>query len=183
MIVNYSINVIDLDKTLIPYDSFRLLIKKELFAFNLNVFWYTLLRVIRISSMKTYKVQVIKHLEKKYKDKYFKEFASKLVKDVDPKVISLIKQETKSNTINVIVSASPNIFVKYVINELNFEGTGSYFNEKGDFIHLYKDTKIAWLATNFKKENYQYHFAISDSATDDELLSIFNKSIKWIAKN
>jgi len=177
-----SINIIDLDKTLISYDSFRFLIKKELMRFDLYITGLTILRIIRLITMFTYKERITIHLRKKYRATYFKNFADKLFLDINKEVLNLIAEETEENTINILVSASPNLFVKYVIKKLNWEGKGSYFDREGSFIHLYNKNKISWLKENYKLEDYNYNFAISDSSTDDELLSLFNKKNKWIVK-
>ncbi len=179
MITGYSINVIDLDKTLIPYDSFRVLIKKELVKLDLYILFITLIRVARLSSTKNYKTKIIKYLENKYESEYFKEYANTIYRDIDEKVLEIIKLETKENTINILLSASPNLFVRYLIAKLNFKGTGSFFNDRGDFVHMFGIIKVDWINTNYSTEKYDYNFAISDSATDDKLLSLFSKHIKW----
>ncbi len=180
--IKKNINIIDFDETLIPYDSFRFLIKEELIKLDLFVIWFTFLRVARLISMKKYKKHLVKYLQKKHKTEYFKRFADKLFLDINKEVLNLIAEETEENTINILVSASPNLFVKYVIKKLNWEGKGSYFDREGIFIHLYNKNKISWLKENYKLEDYNYNFAISDSSTDDELLSLFNKKNKWIVK-
>lgn len=179
MIKDCTINVIDLDRTLLPYDSFRALIKKELFKLDLYVIWITIIRITRLTSMDYFKIKMIKHLEKKYKDTYFNEYANILFKDLDKDVLEMIASETKNNTLTILLSASPNLFVKPLIEKLEYEGTGSYFNEKGSFVHIYGSGKIKWLASNYNAQKYNYNFAISDSNTDDELLSLFKKSVKW----
>lgn len=177
--IKKNINVIDLDKTLIPYDSFRVLIKKDLYKFDLFVVLFTFLRVFRLISMKNYKKHLIKHLQKKHKTIYFKKFAKKLNKDIDKDVLSLVYKETDDKTINILLSASPDIFVKYLIEKLNWKGKGSYFDEKEKFAHLYGKEKINWLQKNYSNKIYNYNFAISDSASDEELLSFFDKNIMW----
>lgn len=176
-----NINVIDLDKTLIAYDSFRLLIKKELMKFNIYIAGLTLLRVARFITMFSYKDKITIHLKKKHEAVYFKNFADKLFKDINKEVLNLVIKETEVDTINILISASPNLFVKYIIEKLNWEGTGSYFDQENNFIHLYNKNKINWLKSNYNEAQYNYNFAISDSSSDDELLSLFNKKNKWAA--
>lgn len=172
-----KINVIDLDKTLIPYDSFRLLIVKELKGFDLYVCGFTLLRVIRLISVKKFKFHLTKYFCRKYDEYYFRDFASRLYLDIDQKVMEIIMNETDDKTVNVLLSASPDLFVKHLIDKLGWKGSGSYI-ENNTFYHLYGSGKLNWLL-KYKKENIIFNFAISDSETDDQLMALFNKRIKW----
>lgn len=174
-----KINVIDLDKTLIPYDSFRLLIKEKIFDLNFFVIQLTIIRVLRFISSNKYKKRIIKHFSLKYNDTYFISFADKRLNDIDDKVLELIKNETKKNTINILLSASPNIFVKHIILKLGWVGKGSYFDQEDKFIHLYGENKINWLLTHYKPDDFIYNFAISDSSSDENLLLLFKKRVKW----
>jgi len=175
------INVIDLDKTLLPYDSFRLLIKRVVFNLNIYIICITFIRVFRIISAEHYKNKTIKYLKKKYTDKYFEQFANEVVKDIDTEVQNLIGQETNEDTINILLSASPDLFVKHIADALEWEGKGSYFDKKGNFIHLYGKNKISWVKNNYDVTKYYYNFAISDSNSDDNLLMLFKRSTKWIS--
>ncbi len=174
-----KINVIDLDKTLIPYDSFRGLVLMELRKMNIFLIWYTFLRLIRLNSMYMYKRKVCMFFEKNYSSSFFMNYALKLTKDIDEEVLEMVKNETNSNTTNILLSASPNIFVKYILESLKWEGSGSYFEDTGNFIHLYNKSKISWLKKNYEIDKYEYNFAISDSSSDYELLSLFEKKVKW----
>lgn len=176
-----KINVIDLDKTLIPYDSFRILIKKEIFKLNLVILFYSIYRFFGWYSGELYKQKVLSVLIRKYTDSYYKEFALKLYNDIDVRVVHKIQLETKENTLNVLVSASPNLYVKHLIDKLGWMGSGSYFNDKSNFIHLHGKGKIFWLEENFNKKIFDYNMAISDSSTDNNLLTLFNRGIKWIS--
>ena len=171
-----KVNVIDLDHTLIPYDSFRLLVKSELFRIDIFVIWVTFLRLMKVQSSTEYKLNLIRYFSKKYNVVFFQSFAKKLFRDINSHVLNIVKNESDGNTYNVLISASPNLFVKYLSNMLAWEGTGSYFDEEGVFIHLHGKGKVAWLKQNYNQDEYQYNFAISDSETDLELLSLFCKS-------
>lgn len=174
-----KINVIDLDKTLIPYDSFRLLIKNEIIKFNLTVFLYTILRVIRVISLEKFKKKIIAHLDKKHSTLFFNDFAVKIFNDIDLKVLKIIQMNTDEQTYNILISASPNLYVEKLIEKLEWIGSGSYIDKSGKFIHLHGKGKINWLDDNYINKKYMYNFAISDSSTDDQLLSIFKRKLKW----
>lgn len=174
-----KINVIDLDKTLIPYDSFRVLVKKEIFKFNLRIILFTKLRILRIISLEKYKGYIIPLIEKKYDDSFFKEFALSLYRDMDSLVLKEVQKETDNNTINILLSASPDFYVKHLIEELKWQGKGSYFDNSDKFLHLYGSSKISWVKGNYDESEFEYNMAISDSSTDDKLLTLFQRKIKW----
>lgn len=174
-----KINVIDLDKTLIPYDSFRLLVKKELFKFDLYVIRLTIARVFRLILAHEFKFKLVNYFRTKHKDEFFKKFVDVIYKDVNPEVIKLVEKEADNNTINILLSASPNLFVKYFIQKLGWVGSGSYIDNDRKFVHLYGREKVNWLLRTYKSDNFNYNFAISDSSSDDQLLALFNKHIKW----
>lgn len=176
-----KINVIDLDKTLIPYDSFRLLAIREILKGNLRIISITVLRIVRLISLKKYKEIAIQNIDKKYDKYFFNEYALKLYQDIDSRVLEKILKETDNNTINVLLSASPDLYVKYLVNKLNWIGSGSYINDEGVFKHLHGKQKIKWVKKNFHFIDYNYNLAISDSSTDDDLLDLFSVKIKWIA--
>ena len=174
-----QINVIDLDKTLIPYDTFRLLVKQKIVDFDLYIIKLTILRVFRFLSSEKYKNRIIWYFDLRYNDEYFINFTNRILRDIDNKVLELIKNETENGTINILLSASPDFFVKHVIFKLGWVGKGSYFEENGNFIHIYGKNKINWLLTHYSSINFVYNFAISDSSSDDDLLLLFKKNIKW----
>lgn len=174
-----KINVIDLDKTLINYDSFRFLIKNEIKRLNIKILFKTILRVLKVHDATLFKKNISKILEQK-EHRCFDEFALHLYKTINQDVFKLIQDETDDNTINILVSASPNVYVLPLIKMLQWQGSGSYFDTKGVFIHLFEENKINWLKENFNQSDYIYNFAISDSSTDDKLLEMFIKKKKWI---
>lgn len=175
-----KINVIDLDKTLIPYDSFEKLVKIQIRNLNLKVIYYTAFRVLRFISLEDYKKKITNLIKLKFDNDYFENFATRLFDDIDKNVLEKINIESESTSINILLSASPNIYVKYLVKKMKWVGTGSYFDENKTFIHLHGKGKIIWIHNNYPPEEYQYHFAISDSCTDDNLLKLFKINIKWI---
>ena len=72
------INVIDLDSTLLPYDSFGWLVKSELKKFDLFVWWFSVLRVLRLASSLEFKKAMTLHWLKKYDDDFLDNYANKL---------------------------------------------------------------------------------------------------------
>lgn len=177
-----KINVIDLDKTLIPYDSFRVLAIQEIFRGNFTILFISILRLFRLIGLKRFKEIAILNLDKKYENEYFYQFAMKLFKDIDSKVLQIIQKESDDQTVNILLSASPDLYVKFLVEKLNWMGTGSYFSKNRVFNHLHGRHKLVWVEENFDSFEYDYNLAISDSSTDDELMELFRKKIKWILK-
>ena len=79
-----------------------------------------------------------------------------------------------------MVSASPDLYVQLLIERLKWEGKGSFLKADGGINHLYEENKILWVQENFPKNKYSYNMSISDSSSDDKLLKLFKKEIKWI---
>lgn len=173
------INVIDLDKTLIPYDSFGKLIKNEVKELKLKVIYLTILRVLRLISLEIYKGKITLWLEKNHDKKFFEKLAENIYTDINLEVLKEVNKVSDKETINVLLSASPDVYVKYLIKELDWVGSGSYY-DNNNFIHLHGKGKINWIKKNFPEDKFKYQLAISDSATDDDLLKMFKKEIKWI---
>jgi phosphoserine phosphatase len=176
------INVIDLDKTLIPYDSFRVLIIREISIFNLDVIFIVFKRMLRILNQYQFKSRLIESMRLKRDIGYFDSFAKELFMDIDNDVLSLVKNETNSNTRNILISASPNLYVSALIKLLEWNGSGSYFDENDNFQHLYGKGKIEYLIEKYPPQSYDYHLSVSDSITDDELLNLFKIGKKWISQ-
>ena len=173
-----SVNVVDLDKTLINYDSFRRLIFRELKRPDFYLLLITAIRVFRLISSESYKRKVIIYFKQNFDTKYFEAYANFLFKDINNEIFNMVKKETSINTTNVLLSASPDFYVKFLAQKLSWVGKGSYFNENGKFIHMYGLNKKSWMEKNFDPKKYIYNFSISDSSSDDDLLSLFFKKTK-----
>lgn len=173
-----KINVIDLDDTLLPYDSFRRLIKGELKQLNLSVWFWVVCRKLRLISGTLFKEKLTRFFNKKYPNSFYKSFATKLHKDLDSLVFDLILSKSDVDTTNILLSASPDLYVKELVSLLGWEGQGSYF-DGSNFIHLHGSEKLKWLHHNYSKENFEYNFSISDSSSDSLLLEEFKNSVLW----
>ncbi len=173
-----TINVIDLDGTLLPYDSFRRLVKSQLKRMNGYLWLLTALRVLRIISGYRYKKLCTRYWEHNRSISFFERYAGKLFEDIDKKVLDIVRLKTDANTTNIILSASPDSYVKRLVLLLDWQGRGSYF-EGRRFVHLYADEKIKWLVSHYPRHAFTYHFAISDSPSDDSLRALFHESLLW----
>jgi phosphoserine phosphatase len=176
-----KLNVIDLDNTLLPYDSFR----KYIFLFLKNPrtsFHFAFLlfqRKFRLINASYFKKHIVKAARKTpgYNQR-MKSFATQLHHDISASVICQINENTDGNTKTLLCTASVEDYVKYLSDLLGWEYVCSMLNEKGEnFIHMYGDNKITEIQKLYPPEKYYYNFAISDSISDEVLLKKFNTSI------
>lgn len=169
-----SINVIDLDKTLIPFDSFRYLVMSEMKSLNLKIIFLVIIRKIKFIKAKTFKKYVIKALKLNINSKLNSAMVNLIMSSIDKKILEKIQYESDNNTINILCSASADSYVSEVAKHLGWKGYGSHTNEKV-FYHMYGINKLKFIESIFPKSEYQYNFAISDSSSDLELLKKFKK--------
>lgn len=175
-----KINVIDLDKTLIPYDTFRKFIMIQIKKMRMDVMLITLSRLSRLISQEAFKMKIIQWSENNCSSDFIDGFVTSIIEDIDARVYEKVLEETDSETTNVLVSASPDFYVQIIIDRLNWKGRGSFINSKGSINHLFGKNKILWVKENYPESEYDYNMSISDSSSDDELLKLFKKEIKWI---
>ena len=169
-----KINVIDLDKTLIPFDSFRYLVISEMKAFNLNIILLVIIRKIKLIKAGTFKKLVIKAIKLNTNSNINRKIVNLVNNSIEQKILEKIKDESDNNTINILCSASADSYVSIVAKSLGWEGYGSYTN-KEDFYHMYGVNKLKFIEAKFPMSEYQYNFSISDSISDLELLKKFQK--------
>ncbi|HEY9115417.1 MAG TPA: HAD family hydrolase [Bacteroidales bacterium] len=172
-----KINVIDLDKTLVSFDTFRELVLREIKKGKFIVVLLTVLRISRLISSSNYKMRVQKYLQKNYSKSFFEEYADEIYQKINPKVLALINQNTDKDTINILLSASPDDYVQLLCEKLSWQGSGSYFDEKNKYHHLYGNEKINWIKEFYPAMKFHYNFSISDSKSDRKLLELFESKI------
>jgi phosphoserine phosphatase len=165
-----SLNVIDLDKTLISVDSFREFILKHM---GCKTFFWVLLRLFQVVGRQKFAQSIMlvlqEHLDN---EKETDEFVRFLHEKIDDDVLVIIKEYSDENTLTVLLSSSPQQYVEKFAKLLGFSGLGSYWR-KSEFFHCYGGNKIKLLEENYPRTEYNYNFAISDSESDTELLKMF----------
>jgi phosphoserine phosphatase len=172
-----KINVIDLDKTLVSYDTFRKLVFREIKKGKFTAIILSILRIARLISSSNFKKRIQKYLQRNYLTSFFTDYATEIYQQINPEVMELINQNTEKGTINILLSASPNDYVQPLCELLNWKGVGSYFDENNNFQHLYGIEKISWLKDFYPEKDFYYHLSISDSETDKQLLELFQFKI------
>ncbi|MCK9230907.1 MAG: haloacid dehalogenase-like hydrolase [Syntrophales bacterium] len=172
-----NINVIDLDRTLIPYDSFRILVLSYLRGkkYLTPVAFYTLLRKLRIIKADTFKYKVLVALrqDRHYQD-MMHDLKNRILSEIRPEIMEIIQRETGPDTINILVSASPSDYVNEVAQGLGWPYLASDVIN-GKFIHCYGGEKRELVLSQYPKHKFMYNFAISDALSDLSLLEMFRK--------
>ena len=176
-----KINVIDLDNTLLPYDSFRKYILNFLRnkQFTLHILPLIILRKLRLLNSSAFKKRVIERSRKvdNYNDK-MKEFSDQLFADIDNSIIETVKNYTDSETINILCTASPEDYVNHLAELLGWPYVASQLDsDKNHFVHMHGRRKVETIRKLYPEDRFRYNFAISDSQSDKELLMAFESYV------
>ena len=172
-----KINVIDLDKTLLPYDSFRkyILIFLRNKQSALHILPLMILRKLRLLNSATFKKRVIERGRKvdNYNDK-MKYFSDQLFVGIDNSIIETVRSHTDSETINILCTASPEDYIKHLAGLLKWKYIASQLDsDKNYFVHMHGQRKVEAIRELYPEDRFRYNFAISDSQSDEELLKAF----------
>jgi len=178
-----KINVIDLDNTLVNYDTFRILVLREIKKGDWIIIYSTIMRLLKLYSASKFKRRIQKYLVQKYPISFFNDYANEIFHQIDKNVMEIVNKHTDNETTNILLSASPNEYVLPLCKLLNWKGSGSYFDAKKNYNHMYSVQKINWLKFFYPKSNNIYHFAISDSHSDNEMMKLFVEKMYWNFSN
>jgi len=178
-----KINVIDLDSTLLPYDSFR----KYILVFlrnkqsTVHILPLMILRKLKLLDSSPFKKRVIERGRKidNYND-VMKEFSNRLFADIDNSIIEIVESYTDSDTINILCTASPEDYVKYLSELLRWPHIASQLDsEQNYFVHMHGQKKVETIRKLYPEDRFRYNFAISDSQSDEVLLMAFENSLMY----
>jgi len=171
--------VIDLDNTLIPFDSFR----KYLFCwvkyFPIRIPLLLLERRLRITDQHQFKTKVLNIVSNHPKFNILnREVAEFIIDNLNTEILNRVKKNSNEYSELLLLSASPNFYVSLIAEYLGWAAKGSFFNQKGELVHLHGVNKVKYLKSNYPESDYSYYYAIADSDSDDGLLDLFNYSDK-----
>lgn len=158
----------DFDKTLLPYDSFRRYLWHLMQYRPFYICYLLVLRKCRIISSKDLKEKVTILVESsKYLIEDAKLFANAIKKD-------LYVPKVKENSTILLITASPNVYMKYVVEDLDCDILCSdYFNN--EYIEMYEYTKAEYMCRYYPTSEYKYIYAMSDSVSDMCWMKEFNE--------
>lgn len=166
-----NIIVVDLDGTLIPFDSFRLLVLMNIL--DIRVLFLLFIRIIRIINNSKFKQNIVKILiDKRWDVKNANKFFDKINKHIDVSILKKVQSLCETNDIIILCSASPDIYVSKIAQRLGWIGYGSFGSESP--IHLYGINKKNFIISKYPTEKYNYKYSISDNESDLDLLHMFN---------
>jgi len=175
-----KINIIDLDSTLLPHNSliyYVLLFMKNQRCF-LQVIFYLEQRITgKITKEEFLKKSMITARKTTHYKKKVKKFGLSLYDDIRKPMLRFILQNTDEFTINILCTASPEDYVKYLCEKLGWPCISTTLdNNDENFIHMYGQNKVTAVQKLYPKQNYIYNLAMSDNISDRELLLLFDKS-------
>jgi phosphoserine phosphatase len=112
------------------------------------------------------------HYEKKVK-----KFGLSLYDDIRKPMLRFISENTDESTINILCTASPEDYVRYLCEKLGWPYISSTLdNTDENFIHMYGNNKVIAVQKMYPKQGYTYNLAMSDNISDWELLKLFDTS-------
>lgn len=167
-----KINVIDLDKTLIPFDSFHNYVLEKIKSGNSKVLIFSVMRKLRLLSASEFKKRVVLETDLFNNSKDIKIIIYNILGSINRQTLDMIRGNSDKDTINVLCSASPEVYVKKVAEYFGWVGFGSFFYGK-KFYHMWGENKIRYIKEKYPLSEYVYNFAISDSESDRDLLKMF----------
>lgn len=174
-----KLNVVDLDDTLLPYDSLNEYIgcfirKPKQFVPLIFILAMRKLRLINKSSF----LRLIMGVCRKAADynTIMKSLAKNCCANLDQDVLTLVHKWTDNSTILVLCTASPSDYTKYIADYLGWKLLASDLNDRG-FVHMSASNKIKHVNDQYPPGLYDYNFAISDSICDNDLLLRFNNYV------
>ncbi|HSW54556.1 MAG TPA: haloacid dehalogenase-like hydrolase [Ignavibacteriaceae bacterium] len=171
-----NIVVVDLDNTLLNVDSFNLLLTVQLKKSFIKVMFLRVLRKLRILNPASYKYYVVRYIYNCLSNAEKHSFVEKLSLHLNEDLFHEINSKYKNDCQIMILSASPDEYVKPFANKLGWHGFGSYYDQLlGKYFHLHSKGKREFILEHFPKDKFNYVYAISDSKTDLDLLKHFNK--------
>lgn len=169
------LNVIDLDHTLLSIDSFRCFILKHGGA---RVFMPLARRLLRRTDTAAFAREMCAALQDKLEDTALVGcFARSLRAKINRTVWERIQAEICPYDVTLLVSASPEEYVSEFAVLLGF-AAGFGTRGRGEaFFHCRAGNKITCVQEAYPPEAYEYHFSISDSRDDLDLLRLFKVGI------
>jgi len=174
-----KLNVIDLDKTLLPYNSWANFV--IVFLGNWRCFfpiiYFSLLRGVGVLSRGGFQKSLLRVIRKIVGyEETAKTFGERLYQDIRLPLVRFIQENTDETTVNVVCTASPEDYVKYLCDKLGWGYVCSTLDQDSNhFIHMFREQKIRAIQERYPVKDFEYHLALSDDKRDLGLLRLFDK--------
>jgi hypothetical protein len=174
-----KLNAIDLDKTLLPYNSWAKFV--IIFLGNWHCFfpiiYFSFLRGIGVLTRGGYQKNLLMVIRKtEGYENTAKTFGEGLYQDVRTHLVHFIGENTDEATVNVVCTASPEDYVKYLCDKLGWSYLCSTLDQEGThFIHMFREQKIISIQQRYRADNFEYHLGLSDDRKDLGFLKLFKK--------
>jgi HAD superfamily phosphoserine phosphatase-like hydrolase len=167
--------VFDLDGTLIAYDSFGKIVRRNLIRHPILAA-AGLLRKAGFVSRSKFASLAHRQLISPLSDIQLQSLADEVVSQVIGARRDIIELWRSKGAFLALMSASPDEYVSHIGARLGFDAVhGSRF-EAGQYLHVYGQTKVDLLERYYPTAMWRRTFAISDSLSDSPLLSKFDTS-------
>ena len=157
--------VLDFDKTLIPYDSWNLFLRKVFRKSPLRIGVVLFFRALGLISRKEMKRRITDVVTNGDGWKSFsREFVRGMAKDIQ--FPSQLLEGGDDRQV-VVLTASPMCYMCYLNEFLDFEcvvAGSDYFDDK--YTEMRGEQKCRYLHSFFPPEQYKYEYALSDSDSD-----------------
>lgn len=189
-----KITVIDFDETLYKHDS---LIKFCLFIYrkrpiqSVNIIIQIIafvLHTLKLINTKRYK-EIFLSFAKGINEEELYQFSVEFWKKEYPSEFnSTILEAIKKSERTICISASPELYLKYICQQLNIELIGTRIQYKGSKYRIVGENckaeeKLNRLKEYLKSESYEIDNSYSDSMTDTPLFNISNNAYLVIGNN
>jgi phosphoserine phosphatase len=176
------LNVIDLDHTLLRFDSLRRLLLQQM---NVDLLWLVACRGARVIGRAAFAARVHDALRQLLTDRSWVEsFARSLCAELDQRALAHARAHMSPGDLTLIVSSAPEEYVSVLARELGYVGLGSRLTSAGrPYFHCFGPNKLLLLQERYPPERHEYHFAMSDSRSDIPLLALFAVGHLWDSRS
>ena len=169
-----KINVIDLDKTLIRYDSFRAYVFEFIKKGKAYLVFIILKRLFRFISNSEFKKDVVLYCRRqKNYEKTIITFVNMIYSDINQNIFVKIDSKSDEDTINILCSGSISDYIDPLAKKIGWRSISTVITNNS-INHNHGKQKIINLQKEYPSNVYSYNFSISDSHYDLDLLKLFN---------
>jgi phosphoserine phosphatase len=170
--------VLDLDGTLVPYDSLR---RYCFCLLRTSARWEVLNALLRRAIKLDSAVDLLDRLDKAVRSlhgvqAFHQRFAENLRCDMLPDVLSFVRGAVTLDARVVLCSASPEAYVLPLSKAMNWECVASGRRADGKMVRVHGVKKLEHVLRAFPPQLYSYDVALADAVSDIPLLIQFESA-------